>query len=94
MRLGRALDEVIEDLALHALDLEAISGAECWPFLRPRRLAKCLKEPFQSRDTLAHYRKFTIVPNHGFTSTIPRKVPSRVVCRAQLREGRPSFEVP
>src|SRR5438093_3919527 len=39
LRARGSLDEIVENVALHALDLQPVAGAELGPFLRPCALA-------------------------------------------------------
>src|SRR5437016_3041455 len=71
LRAGGSLDEIVENVALHALDLQPVAGAELGPFLRPCALAEVLEQALQPRRALSCHRQFPIVADHP-TSNMPR----------------------
>src|SRR5437899_1750356 len=71
LRAGGSLDEIVENVALHALDLQPVAGAELGPFLRPCALAEVLEQALELRYALPRDGKFLIVVDHA-TSNMPR----------------------
>ena len=82
LRARGSLDEIVEYVALHALDLQPVAGAELGPFLRPCALAEVLEQALELRYALPRDGKFLIVVDHA-TSNMPRSVPSRLVCQTR-----------
>jgi len=58
-------DEIVENLALHALDLQPVAGAERGPFLGPRGPAQVLEQALEFRHALPGNGKFLIVADHA-----------------------------
>src|SRR5437667_11191697 len=71
LRARGSLDEIVENVALHALDPHPVAGAELGPFLRPCALAEVLEQAFELRYALPRDGKFLIVADHA-TSNLPR----------------------
>src|SRR5881396_2357734 len=61
LRARGSLDEIVENVALHALDLQPVAGAQLGPFLRPCALAEVLEQALQPRRALSCHRQFPIV---------------------------------
>src|SRR5436309_8473451 len=74
LRARGSLDEIVENVALHALDLQPVAGAQLGPFLRPCALAEVLEQALELRYALPRDGKFLIVVDHA-TSNMPRSVP-------------------
>lgn len=79
----RTFDQIVENLTLHALDLQALARTHRRPFLRPGRDARCFQESLQLRDAFASVCQFFMVPYHDSTSSNPRFDPSRFSCKSQ-----------
>src|ERR1700694_5748621 len=72
--------QVVEDLALHALDLQPVAGTKRRPFLGPRGAAQVLEQALELRHALPRECKLLVGADHA-TSNMPRTVPSRLVCQ-------------
>src|SRR5207248_8223642 len=89
---GRRLREVVEDLALHALDFGAISARNKAQFFGTTADSQPCKQVEEVRDPLSCDLQFLVVLNHGRISTVPRRRPSRFVCQKarNCSRGSPS----
>src|SRR6266446_5620288 len=74
------LDEIIEDLPLHALDLQPVAGTQRRPFFGPRGLAQVFQQALEPGHALPRRRQLLIVAYHA-TSNMPR---TRSVARSFL----------
>src|SRR6266567_6534509 len=70
------LDKIIEDLPLHALDLQPVAGTQRRPFFGPRGLAQVFQQALEPGHALPRRRQLVIVAYHA-TSNMPRTVPPR-----------------
>ena len=77
----RGVDKIIEDLALHAFDLQPIAGAQGGPLIGPGGRPQLVEQALKLSQALPRCGEFLIVSYHGSRSTMPRFVPSRFICQ-------------
>jgi len=57
--------EVVDDLALHALDLQPIAGTQFLPLPRPRRFAQLIEHALEHCYALPRNRQLVVIADHS-----------------------------
>src|SRR5262245_57870952 len=84
--LSRVRPEVFADFELHAVQLGQVPAGGKPVILRGGfRVTELLDLPLEALDTLEHRLVFLFAMYHGsVTSTMPRRVPSRLSCQSPM----------
>src|SRR5918911_824087 len=82
--------EIFQNLILHACDFGTIPTRYGWKLFRGGGHAQLGRQTREISYALLSRFQFLIVVNHILTSTIPRRVRSRLVCQCRINSSRVS----